>query len=126
MGDPGSDHLGRAPFHCIADTETSRAEFPAKPEGKHGQRAFVRALLERKVETILCKGIGYSAAMTFVEAGIPVMRALAGTVADALDAFKPHELTHLSEADLCGARSKLVGLSPPAKPDRLLAKKLAR
>jgi len=96
-----SQHFGRAPYHYIVDTETRQADLLAKPEGDHGACVPARTLMKRKVETVLCVGIGRGAAMNFANAGIPVMRTSATTVAAAVEAFEGEQLEQIEEADFC-------------------------
>lgn len=100
-----SEHFGRAPFHYLVNTETREAELLAKPDGDHGQCLPARALIERKVQSVLCVGIGRGAAMNFASAGIPVMQTSAATLKEALTEFEAQQLLPINDDDLCAGHS---------------------
>jgi len=96
-----SGHFGRAPFHYIVNTQTGEAELLAKSEGEHGQCVPAHTFIERKVDVVLCMGMGRGAAMSFSSAGIPVMQTTAATLKEAWAQFEAKKLVQMSEDDLC-------------------------
>jgi predicted Fe-Mo cluster-binding NifX family protein len=109
MADTGLDaplhgHFGSAAFFTIVDTESRAVR--VLPNGNqhhaHGQCQPLRALAGESIDAVVTGGMGRRAVGTMNEEGIRVFQAVAGTVADAVDALAAGRLPELTPDRACG------------------------
>jgi len=97
-----SKHFGRAQFHIIVDLETMQ-NYPLEKDGceDHGHCLPVHTLLDHKVKTVLCKGIGRGAVGNFIQNKVEVFAITADSVKDAVSEFQSGTLDFVGEEQIC-------------------------
>ena len=81
-----SDHFGSAPYFTVYDTENRQVSTinNQNSEHAHGTCMPVDKLKEKKIDAVLCKGMGLRAVNMLLSAGIKPLLVEANTVADAI------------------------------------------
>ncbi|MEA3408191.1 MAG: NifB/NifX family molybdenum-iron cluster-binding protein [Chloroflexota bacterium] len=107
----GGDHLeaplspvfGRCPAYLLVDTETMEYEIVSNPASGAMGGAGVQAaqfIVQKKVEAVITGNMGPNAYAVLEAANIPTYLAEAGTVQQAIDAFKTGELETVVKANV--------------------------
>lgn len=109
----GGDHLeaplspvfGRSPAYIFVDTETMQYEAVSNPASGAAGGAGIQAaqfIVERNVKAVITGNVGPNAYGVLSSADIPTYLSKAGTVKQAVEAFKKGELTKVSDANVPG------------------------
>ncbi len=99
-----SPHFGRAPLHLVIDRDTGETRTYPNDRTRPGSGAC-RVILERLdhvPDVALVGGIGSGALERLRAAGVRVLHAGRGTVADALAALDDGSLRELDDDPTCG------------------------
>jgi len=96
-------HFGSAPFFTIYDTGADTVEVidNANQHHEHGACQPMSALTDRKIDAVVCGGMGARAVLKLNEGGIKVYRAAAGTVADIAGQFIKGGLEEITVQNAC-------------------------
>lgn len=103
-----ADHFGRAPYFTLVDTETNGIEIMANPDchqvGGRGQHSCHHSghLKARKVEAVVTGGMGRGALAGLNQAGIRVLVAGPGTVAEMVRSVQAGTARDLQVEQACG------------------------
>lgn len=102
-----SDHFGRAPYFTLVDTESNELEIMANPdchEGGGGEHSCHHSghLKARKVDAVITGGMGRGALAGLNQAGIRVMVAGSGKVADMVRSVQDGSARDLVPEQVCG------------------------
>ena len=109
----GGDHLeaplspvfGRCPAYIFVDTETMEFEVVSNPASGATGGAGIQAaqfIVERNAEAVVTGNMGPNAYGVLNSADIPVYLSSAGTVQQAVEAFKAGDLEKVSNANVPG------------------------
>jgi len=103
MQSPVFGHFGSAPVFAVHDTETGDTTFTENENEHHAHGGCqpLAALDDRAVDAIVVGGIGARAVMRLNAQGIKVYRAVPGTLADAVDAWKAGRLAEIAVDEAC-------------------------
>lgn len=96
-------HFGSAPHFTIYDTATKAVEVVANA-GQHHAHGMCHpmAMLEgRRIDAVVCAGIGARALQRLNEGGIKVYRAVPGTVEDVVGKIEAGELEEMTLETTC-------------------------
>ena len=98
------NHFGSANFFVIVDTEEGSCEKVLNQDldHQHGKCQPLKALGGRTVDAVVVGGIGGSALGKLKHKGVPVYRAVEGTVSENLAKLEAGELTEFMPFDVCG------------------------
>lgn len=101
---PVYNHFGSANFFVIVDTKTELCEKVLNQDlnHQHGKCQPLRALGGRAVDAVVVGGIGGSALGKLKNKGVPVYKAVAGTVRENLERLQGGELQEFMPVDVCG------------------------
>jgi predicted DNA-binding protein (UPF0251 family)/predicted Fe-Mo cluster-binding NifX family protein len=96
-------HFGSAPYFTIYDTDTGEVEVidNANQHHSHGTCQPMSALTGRKIDAVVCAGMGARAVQKLNDGGIKVYRAVAGTVADIAGQFLKGGLEEITAENAC-------------------------
>ena len=96
-------HFGSAPFFMIFDTATSVVEVidNANEHHSHGTCQPMSALTGRKIDAVVCAGMGARAVQKLNEGGIKVYRSISGSVADIVGQFLKGGLEEITVENAC-------------------------
>ncbi len=96
-------HFGSAPYFLICDTETGAFETVdnANQHHSHGMCQPMSGLTGKKIDAVLCGGMGARAVQKLNDAGIKAYQASGGTVAEMIDRFMAGDLTEITVAGAC-------------------------
>ena len=104
-----SDHFGRAPYFTLVDTETDQVDIMPNPDCHagghgHGQGSCHHSghLKARKVDAVVTGGMGRGALAGLNQAGIRVLVASPGTVAEIVRSVKDGTARDLQAEMVCG------------------------
>ena len=112
-----SDHFGRSPYFTIFDEGCGEVEVVPNISphhgstatdahgGEHGQNhghgyAF-SSISSKRVDVLVCRGLGVRASKLFTEMGIRVFCCADGSVSDAIDAWKTGKLSEAGPENAC-------------------------
>jgi len=101
--DSVGEHFGRVPTYTIVDLETD--EVKVVPNVSHhmgGQGDPPEIMAREGVNVMVCQGLGRRAISMFEGFGIAVYIGAAGSVRDAVAAFKQDRLQKATVDDACG------------------------
>ena len=102
LEDHVNPHFGRAPTFTIFDESTGSLEIVENTSEHFGGAGLPPELLSRKrVDALLCSGIGPKAVQAFQSMGIRVFVGASGTVSEALEAFRSGSLREATDAGAC-------------------------
>jgi len=98
-----SEHFGSTPFFTFVDTESGLIEVIDNRERDHlhGQCVPMNSLAGKKVEAVLCRGMGLRAVRKLQEAGIKVLRTEAETVAAILQELERGGAVEMTAEQAC-------------------------
>jgi predicted Fe-Mo cluster-binding NifX family protein len=100
---PTSPVFGRCPAYVLVDTETLQFEAVANPALSAPSGAGIQAaqlLVERGAQAVVTGNVGPNAFNVFQAAGLPIYLFGAGTVREAVEAFKAGELQSVAGANV--------------------------
>jgi predicted Fe-Mo cluster-binding NifX family protein len=103
LDDSVGEHFGRVPTYTIVDLETD--EVKVVPNVSHhmgGQGDPPEIMAREGVNVMVCQGLGRRAISMFEGFGIAVYIGAAGSVRDAVAAFKQDRLQKATVDDACG------------------------
>jgi len=84
-----SEHFGRCPFYTIVDIEEGNVIKKEVIENPGHQPGFIPQFLhERKVECIICGGMGTRAKGFFDQFGIQTLVGISGSIDEVIEKFK--------------------------------------
>lgn len=102
LNDMVGEHFGRVPTYTIVDLDTNEVKIiPNTSEHMGGQGYPAEIMARERIDVLVCRGLGRRAISMFEEFGIPVYIGAAGTVKDAVDAFKNGRLQRASIENAC-------------------------
>ena len=97
-----SNHFGHASTYTIVEFELNTVEIiPIISQHAEGSCSPPEILSEKKVEIMLCGGLGKRALDNLTSLGISVFIGAQGTVQDALDSYKEAKLHQANEQNAC-------------------------
>ena len=108
MGENGLDdavgeHFGRVPTYTIVDLDTDEVKVIPNTSDHMGGRGYPPEIMAREgVNVMVCQGLGRRAISMFEGFGIAVYIGAAGSVRDAVAAFKQDRLQKATVDDACG------------------------
>lgn len=97
-------HFGSSPYYAIIEFETEKLEFidNSSKDHIHGQCQPVNELVEKKVEAVVCNGMGRRAIDNLNSIGIKVyFIPEATTLEEIIDSFKKGNLKEFSQENAC-------------------------
>ncbi len=96
-------HFGSAPYFIIYDTADDSVEVikNANEHHSHGTCHPMGALSGKKVDAVVCAGMGARAIQKLNEGGIKAYRARPGTVEDIVSEFKQKTLEEITVENAC-------------------------
>jgi len=96
-------HFGSAPFFTIYDTATGDVEVidNANEHHSHGSCQPMSALTGKKIDVVVCAGMGARAVQKLNEGGIKIYRAVSGSVADIAGQFLKDGLEEITVENAC-------------------------
>ena len=99
-----STHFGSAPYFTVVDSQTDEIEVVRNRHAQHapGSCESARGLAGLDVHAVVCLGLGGRAHGGLLRAGIDVYVAEAGSVHDAVEAFRAGRLPPLRAEEACG------------------------
>lgn len=82
-------HFGSAPYFTIYDIEHDAVEIidNSNQHHAHGMCHPANAIARRRIDAVVCTGMGARAIQKLNDSGIKVYRATAGTVSDTISKF---------------------------------------
>ena len=97
-------HFGSAPYFTIYDTEKGSVEIidNANEHHAHGMCQPMNALIGKKIDAVVCGGMGGRAVQKLNESGVKAYRAVPGKVADIAAQFVNGKLEEITLANACG------------------------
>ena len=98
-----SAHFGSSPYFMLVDMPSGRRmTLPnGHAENDHGRCGPARSLEGRRIDVVVCRGLGRRALQRLKEAGMDVLVTQASTAAGALEEFRRAELSPLTEREVC-------------------------
>lgn len=96
-------HFGSAPFFIIYDTAADTSEIidNANQHHVHGTCQPMNALTDKKIDAVICGGIGARAVQKLNEGGIKAYRVAGGTVDEIIERYKSGELEEITVQNAC-------------------------
>lgn len=96
-------HFGSAPFFTIYDTGNDTVEIinNANQHHSHGMCQPMSSLIGKKVDAVVCGGMGARAVQKLNEGGIKAYRAVPGTVAQIAKQFTDGALDEITVENAC-------------------------
>jgi predicted Fe-Mo cluster-binding NifX family protein len=101
LGAEVAGHLGRAPFLTLVDTESGSLDVIANAPHAGGQCQPAAPLEGRRVDAIVCLGVGGRALATLGAAGIRVLATRASRVDEVLLALRCGAVREMSASEAC-------------------------
>jgi predicted Fe-Mo cluster-binding NifX family protein len=97
------EHFGSAPYFVIYDTNAGTVEIidNANQHHSHGMCQPMSALSGRKIDAVVCGGMGARAVQKLNEGGIKAYRAIPGTVGDITGQFLKGGLEEITISNVC-------------------------
>jgi len=96
-------HFGSAPYFTIYDTENDSVEIidNANQHHAHGVCHPMGVLTGKRVDAVVCGGMGARAVQKLNEGGIKTYMARPGTVEDIINDFKQKALEEITAENAC-------------------------
>ncbi|MEW5894582.1 MAG: NifB/NifX family molybdenum-iron cluster-binding protein [Candidatus Omnitrophota bacterium] len=96
-------HFGSAPYFTIYDTEDGAIEVisNANQHHSHGMCQPMSALIGKKIDAVVCGGMGSRAVQRLNEGGIKAYKAVPGTVIDIISQFANGGLDEITADNAC-------------------------
>lgn len=102
-----ADHFGSAPYFTFIDTETE--DFESVPnrgsDHVHGSCQPIRYLGDRKVDVVVCRGLGRRALSKLQDGGVEVFVTLEKDAEKSVKAFQEGRLMLLDPEEACHGHS---------------------
>jgi predicted Fe-Mo cluster-binding NifX family protein len=100
-------HFGSAPYFTIYDTDKDTIETidNANQHHSHGMCQPMGSLIGKKIDIVVCGGMGGRAVQKLNEGGIKTYRAIAGTVKDIVGQFTKGGLEEITVQNACTQHS---------------------
>ena len=100
-------HFGSAPYFTVYDTDRDTVEVidNSNQHHAHGMCQPMNALVDKKIDAVVCGGMGARAVQKLNESGIKVYRAVSGTVADVVSQFIKGEIQEITIENACTQHS---------------------
>jgi predicted Fe-Mo cluster-binding NifX family protein len=97
-------HFGSAPYFVIYDDEKDELEVldNSNQHHKHGNCHPIEAIGEKKVDFVVCRGMGAWAIQGLNAAGIKVLVSRTNTVDETIRAYKENTFAEMTLDDSCG------------------------
>jgi predicted Fe-Mo cluster-binding NifX family protein len=98
------DHFGSAPVFTLCNTETGEVEILANSDAHHahGMCQPLAIFADRRLDAVVCGGMGARAIQKLNEGGIRAYRAIPGTVAETMQRFAANQLPEITIENACG------------------------
>lgn len=98
-----SAHFGSAPYFTLVDSETGSVEVVENHHAEHGHGTCEpsAALENRRVDAVICSGLGRRAFARLNSAGIAVYVSDSAEVSTAVEAFRAGTLRRLTADEAC-------------------------
>lgn len=99
-----SGHFGSAPYFTIYDSESEAVEVidNANQHHQHGMCHPLASLAGKKLDAVVCGGMGARALENLAAGGIKAFRVSAGTVGDVVGRYREGKLEEMSLENACG------------------------
>lgn len=96
-------HFGSAPYFTIYDTEKDSVEIinNSNQHHSHGMCQPMNALIGKKIDAVVCGGMGARAVQKLNESGIRAYRVAPGTVANIAEQFMKGGLDEITVNNAC-------------------------
>ncbi|HOX55031.1 MAG: NifB/NifX family molybdenum-iron cluster-binding protein [Candidatus Omnitrophica bacterium] len=96
-------HFGSAAFFTIYDSDKESLEVisNSNQHHMHGMCQPMSALDNKKIDIVICGGMGARAVMKLNDSGIKAYKAIAGTVADVIKRCKAGSLEEITAESAC-------------------------
>lgn len=100
-------HFGSAPVFTIYDTENDSIEIidNSNQHHSHGMCQPMNSLTDKKIDAVVCGGMGARAVQKLNQAGIKTFRALGGTVEQIIEKYKNGNLDEITVQNSCSHHS---------------------
>ena len=101
------EHFGSAPYFTIYDTEKDAIEIidNANQHHSHGMCQPMGVLTGRKIDAVVCGGMGARAVQKLNESGIKAHRAIPGTVEEIVKQYEQGKLEEITTENACNQHS---------------------
>lgn len=102
-------HFGSAPCFTVYDTENDAVDIidNSNQHHVHGACQPMGALTGKKIDAVVCGGMGARAVQKLTEGGIKTYRASGGTVEEIIKRYKQGELEELTTESACSQHNCL-------------------
>ena len=96
-------HFGSAPCFTIYDTENDAVEIidNSNQHHVHGTCQPMGILTDRKIDAVICGGMGARAVQKLNESGIKAYKAVAGTVEEIIKKYRQGGLEEITAENAC-------------------------
>jgi len=100
-------HFGSAPFFTIYDTEKGDVEIinNSNQHHSHGMCQPMSSLSDKKIDAVVCGGMGARAVQKLNEGGIKTYRAVPGTVEEIVKRYGQDDLEEITAENACSQHS---------------------
>ena len=97
------EHFGSAPYFTIYDTEKNTVEIINNSDQQHAHGACqpMSILASRKIDAVVCGGMGARAVQNLNRSGIKAYRTVTGTVNDITSQFSKGGLEEITIENAC-------------------------
>ncbi len=98
------EHFGSAPFFTICDTDAGSYEIieNASQHHAHGACHPMEMLEGRKIDVVICAGMGARALQRLNEGGMRIYRTTPGRVEEIVQKFGASQLEEMTYENACG------------------------
>jgi len=98
-----NEHFGSAPYFAIYDTDDSTLEFIENTNAhhSHGMCQPIAVLSEKKIEVVVCGGMGARALNKLNQQGIKAFKATTGTVEEIIAQYESDSIKELTVENAC-------------------------
>ncbi|PIP20095.1 MAG: diguanylate cyclase [Candidatus Omnitrophica bacterium CG23_combo_of_CG06-09_8_20_14_all_40_11] len=96
-------HFGSAPYFTIYDTEKNSVEIinNSNQHHSHGMCQPMGVLTSKKIDVVICGGMGGRAVQKLNESGVKAYRVIPGTVTDIVNQFSKGGLEEITVQNAC-------------------------
>ena len=96
-------HFGSAPFFTIFDTEKKKTEIieNSNEHHVHGTCHPISVIGDKKIDAVVCAGMGARAVMMLNAGGVKAYRVSGGTVASIVKEYEKGELEEINADNAC-------------------------
>lgn len=98
-------HFGSAPYFTICDIKDDTIEIidNANQHHQHGMCQPLNALNGKRIDAVVCGGMGARAVMMLNEGGIKTYRAIAGSVEEVIKSYREGALEEITIENACAS-----------------------